>query len=115
VTRWWRPARPRTAPLRVACRATGTPEGEHLAEAVLSLDLDRLTTATSALLLRLAADGWCIDEVAAYLAALAHGGDTSAARRRLLGVGHSSGAGLLAGIHRVIRADERHDASEVVA
>jgi Protein of unknown function (DUF2877) len=150
VTRWWRPARPRIAPLRgrvavsevrdlareapqlvgrgegltpygddvlcgalVACRAAEAPEAEQLVEAVRAVDLDHRTTATSALLLRLATDGWCIDEVAEYLTALAGGVDISAARARLLGVGHSSGSGLLAGIHRVIRADQGHDESEV--
>jgi hypothetical protein len=152
VSRWWRPARPRTDSLRarvavsevrelaretprlvgrgggltpygddvlcgalVACRAAGTPEAEHLVDALRGLDLDRQTTATSAMLLRLAMDGWCIDQVAEYLHTLARGVDTSAARKRLVDVGHTSGAGLLAGIHRVIRSEAGHPESEVAA
>jgi hypothetical protein len=91
----------------VACRAAGSPETGLLAEALRGIDLERRTTATSALLLRLASEGWCIDEVAGYLGALARGGaDLESARAALLRVGHSSGAGLLEGIHRAVPTAE---------
>ncbi|MGH3508481.1 MAG: DUF2877 domain-containing protein [Nocardioidaceae bacterium] len=148
LTRWWRPARPRTSALRrrvvvssvhdlaarvprliglgagltpygddvvcgalVACSAIGIQEGAALVDAVSALDLDRRTTATSALLLRHAVSGYCIDEVADYLHALATGRKVDQARRTLLAVGHSSGAGLLEGIHRVVASDEREVAA----
>jgi hypothetical protein len=86
----------------IAGSAAGAPETADLVDAVRRIDLERRTTATSALLLRLATEGWCIDELAAYVAALARDERVSEARHRLLRVGHSSGAGLLAGIHEVI-------------
>lgn len=95
----------------VACRAAGTPAGAALADAVAALDADRRTTATSALLLRQATLGYCIDQVGHYLMALATGTRLAEARQALLSVGHSSGAGLLEGIHRVLPADEMRAAA----
>ena len=95
----------------VACSATGIPERAALVDAVIAVDLDRRTTATSALLLRQAVSGYCIDEVAAYLHALATRRNIDRARRALLAVGHSSGAGLLEGIHLVVASDEREVAA----
>lgn len=66
--------------------------------------LEQLTTAASAGLLRQAAQGVCLDQLATLLAALATG-DPDAVRqaeRELLAVGHSSGAGLLAGVRQVL-------------
>ena len=63
------------------------------------IDLERRTTATSAALLRYAAEGWCIDPLASYLSHLATGvGQTEQVEQALLDVGHSSGAGLLEGV-----------------
>ena len=56
------------------------------------------TTALSAQLLRHAADGECIDEVADLAAVLTGRGEASLAARRLLAVGHSSGAALACGL-----------------
>jgi len=56
------------------------------------------TTALSAELLRHAARGECVPEAAAFAAALAGSGDPVAAARRLLGVGHTSGAALALGL-----------------
>jgi uncharacterized protein DUF2877 len=99
----------------VALAASGT--GSRLRAAVAAYDLERRTTAVSAALLRLACDGWCIDEVAGYLGALdaqarrrpGHGlGDR---RRRLLAVGHSSGTGLLQGVDAVLGVQPSEDAA----
>ena len=56
------------------------------------------TTALSAALLWHAARGECVDEVAAVAAALSGRLDVDAALRRLLDVGHTSGAALAAGL-----------------
>lgn len=56
------------------------------------------TTALSARLLRHAADGECIDEVAALTRALTGQGDAATAVWRLAGIGHSSGAALARGL-----------------
>jgi Protein of unknown function (DUF2877) len=61
-------------------------------------DLERRTTATSAALIRLACDGWCISAVADHLSSVGRGFDNPLTRARLLAVGHSSGRGLLAGM-----------------
>ncbi len=66
-------------------------------------DLEAATTATSAALLRSAATGRCIDQLAGYLGALA--GDADELRRRrsaLEAVGHSSGRGLVEGVRRIV-------------
>jgi hypothetical protein len=69
--------------------------------------LEDRTTAASAGLLRQAAAGWCLDEVAAVLAAHATGRGQTAAGAVLRRVGHSSGRGLLEGIDRVLRTTVR--------
>lgn len=75
---------------------------DEVARRLLALDLERRTTATSAALLRLAAEGYCIDPVADFLARLATDPrDTAVAETALMSVGHSSGRGLLEGIRLV--------------
>jgi hypothetical protein len=88
----------------VTLRAAGSPHGARLADLVAVADLEAATTATSAALLRYAADGWCLDELAAYLTARARGDADRCARSAdaLARVGHSSGRGMLAGVRRVI-------------
>ena len=56
------------------------------------------TTALSAQLLGYACDGYCVDEAVAVISALAGNGDLEIAVRRLLAVGHTSGAALAWGI-----------------
>ena len=95
----------------VTLLAAGHPVAASLAADVAAAPLERLTTAASAGLLRQAARGVCLDELAAVLAAYAgEGGDRTAvvdvAERRLLAVGHSSGRGLLRGVRRTV-ADHR--------
>lgn len=91
--------------------------GSELRTAVAAYDLERRTTAVSAALLRLACDGWCIDEVAGYLTALEAnaggrpGADLIERRGRLLAVGHSSGRGLLRGIDSVLAVGSGQDAA----
>ncbi len=89
----------------VALHATGHPVAAVWSADVVATPLEALTTATSAGLLRLAAEGWCIDEVAAYLTAVSRGSGLDAATAGLLAVGHSSGQGLIDGINRVVDAD----------
>src|SRR4051794_17928023 len=135
VTRWWQPSRPRglrmdTRPLDLdpsALVGAGpglTPAGDDLlagalvaAHAVDHPALARLrsatrdalrvrrTTAVSWGLLTHALDGWATAELADYLGALGGADGVDAARRRLLGLGHSSGASLLDGVHRVVDVD----------
>ena len=68
--------------------------------------IHRRTTAVSAALLRLATEGWCIDELAEHLTALATGTGAAQTARRLAGIGHSSGAGLLEGVRTVLAVDD---------
>jgi Protein of unknown function (DUF2877) len=82
----------------VALHAAGEPAAAQVSQEVAATALELRTTATSAALLRLAAAGWCIPAVADYLRALASGHALSATRAALLGVGSSSGRGLLEGI-----------------
>lgn len=95
----------------VAGHATGHCHHVALAEAVRSADLERRTTATSAALLRFAADGWCIAAVADYLHDLDRRRDAAGSRARLLAVGSTSGRGLLEGIHCVIDDPDREAAA----
>lgn len=89
----------------VALHAAGHPLAADWSADVLATPLETLTTATSAGLLRLAAEGWCIDEAAAYLTSASGGIGLEEATAGLLAVGHSSGRGLIDGIHRVVVAD----------
>lgn len=80
----------------VTTRALGRAT-ETVADAVRA-DEQRTTT-LSATLLADAADGECIPEFRALLLALSSGRDIDDAVRRLVAVGHTSGAGMLLGAH----------------
>jgi hypothetical protein len=95
------------AGLLLGCLAFGGPAGS-LAAAVDSLGPAQ-TTALSAALLRHAARGECIGEVAALAAALTAGGPVESAASRLLGVGHTSGTALALGL--VLAAESAHSKS----
>jgi hypothetical protein len=85
----------------MALQAGGHPALPELVDRVRAVDLEGRTTATSAALVRAACEGWCIDELAEYLHTLDRSPDpyaTAASRSRLLGIGSSSGRGLLEGI-----------------
>lgn len=83
----------------VALHAAGSPAAAGWSAEIASSRLEDATTATSAGLLRAATEGRCLDEVAAVLAAYDdRPGQVDAAEQRLLGLGHSSGHGLLEGI-----------------
>jgi hypothetical protein len=75
-----------------------------LAGAVAAAEPERRTTVVSAALLHHAIRGECVPEVAAFLAALDGRGDLDLARRRLLDVGHTSGAALAYGIVHTLAA-----------
>jgi hypothetical protein len=98
----------------VALAAAGA--AAELRSLIAADDLEQRTTVVSAALLRLACAGWCIDEVAGYLAALdaeASGrpdADVAGRRRRLLEVGHSSGRGLVSGIDAAVGVRHREAA-----
>jgi hypothetical protein len=83
--------------------AAGHPLAGALVAEVKTCPLERRTTATSAGLLRFAADGYCIDELAAFLT-----DPSPLTARRLRTVGHSSGRGLLDGVSTVLPAACRH-------
>lgn len=80
----------------LGCRAFGI-AAEPLRRAVLALAPAR-TTALSADLLGLAAEGWCIPQAAAVIVALGGRRPDPAAFRSLMSVGSSSGAAVAAGI-----------------
>jgi Protein of unknown function (DUF2877) len=84
------------AGLLLGALAFGGPAGS-LRAAVAALGPAR-TTALSAALLRHAARGECIGEVAALAAALTGAGPVESAASRLLGVGHTSGTALALGL-----------------
>src|SRR5262249_38216158 len=72
--------------------------------ALQAADLESRTAATSAALLRLAADGYCIDVLSDHLTALVSGSERAllSTRSAVATIGHSSGRGLLAGVDAVI-------------
>ncbi len=86
----------------VALHAASAPGFASLADEIRNADLEARTTATSASLLRTACDGWCIDELADYLRALATDTGVARAEATLRGVGASSGHGLIEGVARVL-------------
>lgn len=86
----------------VALRAADHPAADDLAAAVLAGDPESRTTAVSAGLLRTAAAGYCVDELAAYLRDGATGRNGTVSTTRLLAVGSTSGRGLREGVHRVL-------------
>jgi hypothetical protein len=89
----------------VTLHAAGDPWSGRLGTAVTALPLEALTSATSAALLRLAARGFCIDELSGWLTAVASGADPGPAAARVAAVGHTSGRGLLDGASRVVHLD----------
>lgn len=110
----------------VTLNATRHPGAAALAREISDTHLEASTTATSSSLLRAACEGWCIDQLADHLSALAlsavdlgaldlsaltgavDGTDTRAA---LLSVGSSSGRGLLEGIALVLPGIVAEDAA----
>lgn len=86
----------------VALRAAGHHQAERWSAIVAAAALEQRTTATSAALVRLAADGWCIDPLADHLNAIATGCAVENSARALGRVGHSSGHGLLEGVAAVV-------------
>jgi hypothetical protein len=109
----------------VTLHAARHPAARDISDELLSTRLERRTTATSAALLRLAARGYCLDELADYLAAVSAGpvddtpqsvsnlvpscrsaaGEMAPATACLLAVGHSSGQGLVVGVTSLLRTD----------
>jgi hypothetical protein len=87
-------------------RATADPAGARLAHELDAARLSERTTPLSAALLRAAAAGWCIPEVADVVRGLRGGlSDVSVEVAALLAVGHSSGRGLWTGLRRVVSLD----------
>ena len=82
----------------VALRAAGSPRADDLANAVAAAKPDVRTTLVSAALLRHAAQGQCIPELAAVLRALDGSGNLERALVTLRAVGHTSGDALAAGV-----------------
>ncbi|NED93959.1 DUF2877 domain-containing protein [Phytoactinopolyspora alkaliphila] len=83
----------------VALRAVHRPAADRLAAEITRARPFERTTAVSAGLLAYAAHGRCVPELSAFLDALgAPGTDLLGARRQLLTIGHTSGAGLCAGV-----------------
>jgi hypothetical protein len=80
----------------LGCRAFGV-AAPTVRAAVLRL-APAATTVLSAALLRQAADGWCVPQVAALISALAASRPDPAATRAVLAVGASSGAALASGV-----------------
>lgn len=90
-----------------AHRAVGVPTPAH--DGLLPSLVGR-TTLLSATLLECAARGEAVPELVGWLAALGTPAE-SAARERLLGLGHTSGAGLLAGATSALRRLEAEAAA----
>lgn len=91
----------------VALHAVDHPGLGSLTERIRAADLEHMTTATSAALLRAACDGWCIDELGSYLRAAADRADFTNARRTVMAVGSSSGRGLVEGVTQMLPDLER--------
>ncbi len=83
------------------------PVADTVSREIEAAPLEDLTTAASAGLLRQTAAGWCLDEVAAVLAARVTGVGLPQAAAALHRIGHSSGRGLSEGIDRVLGAATR--------
>lgn len=82
--------------------AAGHPAAIDVAAELRREDLERRTTPVSAALLRLAADGWCLTQLAGYLRERAQGVVDGPSAQLLQQVGHSSGHGLIAGVSRLL-------------
>lgn len=102
----------------VALHAAGHPVAASIAAHLDTAELERHTTAISAALLRHAAHGWCIDELADHVAGVARWAcgtatepASSAEETALRKVGHSSGRGMVEGVGRMVRrSSTRHAA-----
>ena len=91
----------------VTARATGDPRLAGWRRATRAALARRSTTPVSLGMLHAALDGWCTPELDGYLRALCSPGPPGAGRladaeRRLLAVGHSSGAALLLGVRHTL-------------
>ncbi|NEE02135.1 DUF2877 domain-containing protein [Phytoactinopolyspora halotolerans] len=83
----------------VAFRSIRSSVADELTEVISAAAPPTRTTAVSAALLRYACEGHCVPELARFLGCLsAPQANVIAAYRELLGVGHTSGAGLYAGV-----------------
>jgi Protein of unknown function (DUF2877) len=95
----------------VTARAVGdgrTRTWQQLTRAALTA---RSTTAVSRAMLHHALDGYATPELAGFLEAVCRGDDLTAPLHRLLGVGHSSGAALLAGVVHTLTTHEMRGAA----
>jgi len=90
-----------------ALQAARHPLAVDLSRDIAASRLEDLTTAASAGLLRTTAAGWCLDDVAAVLAAQVTDIGLPEAEATLLRIGHSSGRGLSEGINNVLRTNRR--------
>jgi len=81
----------------VAAHAVAHPLLAHWCERTRHALATRSTTAVSRGLLQHALEGWAVPQLADYLEAVCGRSTSSAARARLLAIGHSSGAALVAG------------------
>jgi hypothetical protein len=98
----------------VSLTALGAPAASALASAVLAA-APTATTVVSVALLRHAARGECIPQLADLLTAVAHGAPPpSRAAGALLAVGHCSGAGLLHGVLVGLAIAHRRIAAELL-
>ncbi|MGZ4492476.1 MAG: oxamate carbamoyltransferase subunit AllH family protein [Nocardioidaceae bacterium] len=95
----------------VTAHATDDPRLPSWRAATRAALAARRTTAVSRGLLRHALDGWATPELAAYLTALCSGDPLEGSRQRLLGVGSSSGAALIAGVHHTLSTRLRQGAA----
>jgi hypothetical protein len=91
----------------VAGQATGDPRTADWRARTRDALAARSTTAVSRGLLHCALDGYATAELAAALTALCRGEDSREPVRRLLAVGHSSGAALLAGVLHTLSTRDR--------
>jgi hypothetical protein len=85
----------------LAAHATGDLRGPRWRAQTLEALGTRTTTAVSRGLLRHAADGWATPQLADFVTAACRG-DAASETRRLLAVGHSSGAALAGGAWHVL-------------
>jgi hypothetical protein len=94
----------------VAAYATEDARLDHWRSATRAALRTRRTTAVSRGLLHHALDGWATTEVADFVTGVC-GGRPDASLRRLLAVGHSSGAALAAGVLHVLSSSRREGAA----
>jgi len=90
----------------VAGRATGDPRLDGWRKGTEAALARRRTTAVSRALLHHALAGWATPELADFVTA-ACAGEADACLRRLLAIGHTSGAALASGVLHVLDTDTR--------